>query len=482
MGKLIKCALIVICGCLTACSHDDTPEYPVLDMDETTLSSQVAGEGGNFTLSFTVNTSWRIEGPDNVTISPRTGSMGNNTVVITLPMNPSSTYYARYDFSIYTNDGDFISSFSIQQEPAPYIECEEDVITLEQCGNREAITVKASKEPTVSCESSWITTELEKTSDISGNTYCLRIEATENPDLEGRSTNVTLSVGSLKKEITVNQIGGVLLKHELLDASGNIVKDMDGSGYNYSIPPQGGSYTLNVHANTSWTVSKSDTWWSENFSYSQTAKNDNSATFLVSVSELNKNASADHATLIFSFSDGVKREIQFIQNTWGISIYVNKGESLSEQIDKVRPKLSEGYFIDYISINGGDIDTYAPSTVRSVSISNVDNIREGFCERCDNLTSLTMSNVKKIGARAFIGHNLNSISIPATVTYIGDRAFMKTIWYPYVTCYNPNPPTLGTWVFHDGIGDGVLKVPMGSAPKYKANSLWSKQFSSYEEF
>ncbi|WP_289744864.1 leucine-rich repeat protein, partial [uncultured Duncaniella sp.] len=122
---------------------------------------------------------------------------------------------------------------------------------------------------------------------------------------------------------------------------------------------------------------------------------------------------------------------------------------------------------------------------RSVSISNIENIREGFCERCDNLTSISLSNVKKIGARAFLEHKCSSLSIPSSVTYIGDRAFLRYgtgAWYPYVTSYNPTPPTLGSWVFHDGTGSGVLKVPMGSKPKYKANSSWSKQFDIFEEF
>lgn len=482
MHKLIKFMLLIIFAFFTACaSKEDEPEYPILDMDETFKSSYVNGNGGEISISFSVNTSWKIEGPENVTIHPQSGSKGNNTVKILFPANESIEYEASYTFYIYTSKGDYITEFCIRQEHAPYIECGEELL-LEQDGQREAMVIKANTEPTVSHEASWLTLELEKGSDKSDITYHLLAEATENPELEERKAEVVLSIGTLKKVITVTQKGGVLLKYELTDAAGNSSKDMDGSGYNYSIPPTGGSYTLKVTANCSWTAKKSDTWWDDNFTFSQVSKDENSAIFNIDIAQLSKDSSSKHADIIFMFTDGSEKEIKFIQNDWGISIYVNRGESLSREIEKVRDKLSNGYFIDYINVNGGDIDTYAPSTVRQISISNIDNIREGFCERCDNLTSLSLSNVKQIGARAFIGHNLSTISIPATVTYIGDRAFMKTRWYPHVTCYNPNPPTLGSWVFHDGTGDGNLRIPMGSKPKYKANSSWSKQFSEYEEF
>lgn len=482
MLKLIKFMLLGTFAFLTACSsQEDELEYPILDMDETSISSYVNGDGGELSISFSVNTSWRIEGPENVTIHPQSGLKGNNTVKIIFPANKSIKYAASYIFYIYTSEGDYITEFCIQQDPAPYIECEETLL-LEQDGQREAMVIKANTEPTVSHEATWLTLELEKTSDKSNTTYHLLTEATENPELEERKAEVILSIGNLKKVITITQKGGILLKHVLTDAAGNSLKDMDGLGYNYSIPPNGGTYTLKITANCSWTVKKSDTWWDENFSFSQVSKDENSAIFNINIAQLSKDSSSKHADIIFTFTDGSEKEIKFIQNDWGISIYVNRGESLSREIEKVRDKLNDGYFIDYIHVNGGDIDTYAPSTVRQISISNIDNIREGFCERCDNLTSLSLSNVKQIGARAFIGHNLSTISIPATVTYIGDRAFMKTLWYPHVTCYNPNPPTLGSWVFHDGTGSGNLRIPMGSKPKYKANSSWSKQFSEYEEF
>lgn len=482
MTKILNFTLCFIIICLTACSsHEDEPEYPMADIDETTISSYVNGEGEQISISFTANTPWIIEGPENVTITPKSGGKGSNTVLITVPMNESTKNYSSYKFIIYTSGGDYITDFSIYQEPAPFIECNER-LQLEQDGQRSSLTIKASVKPTVSYQAAWLTTELEKVSDTSDETYYFRAEATENAGLEERTTVVVLSVGNLKKEILISQKGGVLLKHELYDAAGNLLKDMDGSGYNYSISPVGGSFTLKVAANCPWTVEKSSKWWPENFNVNQISKDDNSATFNISIKELSKDATSTRAALVFSFKDNVEREIEFIQDDWGISIYVNQGESLKDKIEKVRDKLNEGFFIDYICINGGNIDTYAPSTVRQVSISNIDNIMEGFCERCDNLTSLSMSNVKKIGARAFIGHNLGSISIPATVTYIGDRAFLKTRWYPHVTCYNPKPPTLGTWVFHNGAGDGELRIPMGSKPAYKANSSWSKQFSSYTEF
>lgn len=245
----------------------------------------------------------------------------------------------------------------------------------------------------------------------------------------------------------------------------------------------GGSYTLKIKSNSKWTVEKSNKNWSESFNYSQISESEQSVTFSVDVAQLAKDSSRGTAVLIFRFPDDSIKEIKFVQDDWGITLYVSQGQSLSNEIKKVRDKLNEGFFIDEIYIDGGDIDDHAPYTVRLVSISNVDNIREGFCHNCNKLTSLTLENIKQIGMDAFREHNLSNISIPASVTYIGDRAFFKTEkWIPYVTCYNPNPPVLGSEVFVSGIGVGELRIPMGSKPKYKANSLWSKQFSDYKEY
>lgn len=481
MSKILKFTLCLILMFLTACtSHEDEPKFPMIEVDETTLSQHIDGDGEQLSLSFNIDRAWTIEGPKSVNIYPKSGSKGSNTVLITFPSNESTQAGIAHHFFIISTIGVNIKDFYIYQDPASFLECDEE-LHFDQTGGQKFLSCRSSTEAIISYDAPWLTINCARVSGIFEKTFTYRVEATENAKLEERSTVVELSIGNHKKEILITQKGGILFKQELYDNLGNLVKEDHGEG-NYSIPPLRGTYILKVAANTPWSVEKSGRGWSENFSLNQISEDDISGTFTIDVSEKSKDEYFNAADLIFTFKDGVRRNVHFLQRDWRIGISVYRGESLSDEIDKARDKLNEGYFIDVISIDGGNIDTYAPSTVRRVSISNVDNIREGFCERCSGLTSLSLSNVRQIGSRAFSGHNLREISIPATVTYIGDRAFFKRDWYARVTCYNPVPPTIGKDVFDEGVGCGVLRIPMGSKPSYQSIWNWSKYFDFYEEF
>ena len=475
MKKLIRISLFIILASLTACS----PDEPFVTMDED-LFLMVSGEGGTVSVSFYTNISWELNGPENVIISPRTGSKGNNTVEITIPMSEDKKYETTLEFGICNLEGMIIKKFVIFQDQGPYIECD-DKLMLEQNGQENNMTIHVSAQPEISTEASWLTVELEKASD-EYDSYYLKAVATENPEVEERNTKVILSVGNLKKEINIIQKGGILFKYELFDASENLVKDMEGARYNYSIPPLGGSYKLIIKSNCKWTVEKSNESWSESFNYSQISRDDKLVTFSVNVAQLAKDSFDKTAILVFRLSDGSQKEIKFVQSDWRVTISVKQGQSLSNEIEKVRDKLNEGFFIDVIDINGGNIDENAPNSVRRVYISNVDKIKDNFCSNCKNLTDISLDKVREIGKEAFMGVSLRKFYIPASVRYIGDRAFFKEgSWIPVVVCYNPNPPTLGSEVFLRNEGEGYLSVPKGSVRIYERDKEWRKQFSVISE-
>lgn len=492
MHNVIKFILFAIFVSITSCSTKENEfEWPFADIDDATFNSIVDSDGGQISVSFTVNTSWVIKGPKDVVISPDSGSEGNNTVVISLPMNESSKDYRTYYFDICTSNGDEITEFSLYQKPAPYINCEDELM-IEQDGHRKSMVIKSNEKPTVSSEASWIILSIEDPNQ-SDETYNLNVEATENSEIEERNAVVTVSIGKRQKKIMIRQKGGILLKYDLFDNQGKkLTKLTEWSGSrNYSILPTGGQYTLKVTANSPWTLEKLAAWWPKNFGLKLNSKDGNSAVYSIYVSELDKDAYSGSAVLIFRFKDDMKKKVRIDQDAWKLRIDVRKGEYLSSKINEVKEKLNEGYYIDEINFDGADLRfafadlrfEKVPKTIRKITISNVENIPENFCSDFTNLKELSLSNVKRIGACAFMESGLRDIEIPASVIYIGDRAFMKyRSWYPEVRCYSSNPPTIGKYVFHNGNGNGSLRIPMGSKPKYKADRSWSGQFSEFNEF
>lgn len=472
--------LITLCGCST----NDEPIIPEVSLPELTdqgfLPDIVSDEGAVVAITFDINTDWYIYSNDGIEVVPSSGSKGKNTVNISIPRNFDTEYNRRFDFTIFSSNNDFIESFSILQDKAPVLELK-DKVEISQDEATTNISVKANGKFTVDIPQeaqSWLSCEIIP-NDLKYSYYNIALTAKENSETTAREATLSIKLGSLEKMLTIVQKGGIILTSSLVDKS----TSQTWAGPTFSVSPRGGEFTLTLNANCSWKYKLGSS--SNNFIISVNKSNGYSKIFDISISELPKDANWKQNRIDVIFDNGETKQIVISQDDWGISLYVYKNNKLSSKIEEVRSKLSVGYFIDYICVDGGDIDTNAPSTVTSVSISNVEIIPEGFCANCNNLRSISLSNVNKIGARAFLEHKCTSISIPATVTYIGDRAFLRygtAAWYPYVTCYNPTPPTLGSWVFHDGTGSGVLKVPMGSKQKYKANSLWSKQFDIFEEF
>ena len=474
----LSLVVITLCGCST----NDEPIIPEVSLPELTdqgyLPDAVSDAGAIVSVTFDINTDWYIYSNDGIEVVPSSGGKGNNTVNIAIPQNFDTEYNRGFEFAIYSSSNNFVESFSILQDKAPLLNLKNNV-EIPQDESITDISVKANGEFTVVIPheaQSWLSCEVIP--DESKYSYFnIALSAQTNPEITDRKALLTVKLGSAEKELTVVQKGGIILTSSLVDKSTSQIWE----GTTFSVSPKGGEYILTINGNCLWDY-KLDTS-NDNFVISESKSNGNSKTFDIVISELPKDAIWKQNRLDVIFGNGDTKQIVINQDDWGITLYVYNNVKLSSKIEEARPKLSEGYFIDQVVINGGEMDCSVPSTTTSVQISNVEKIPERFCANCTDLHSISLSNVKKIGASAFINHKCSSITIPSSVTYIGDRAFLKTrAWYPFVTCYNPNPPTLGSHAFHDGAGDGELRIPMGSKPKYKGNSAWSNQFSSYVEF
>ena len=82
------------------------------------------------------------------------------------------------------------------------------------------------------------------------------------------------------------------------------------------------------------------------------------------------------------------------------------------------------------------------------------------------------------GIGSYVFHSnaaLTSITIPGSITYIGEAAFYDCSNLREVCCQADDVPSTGSWVFDNTpIASATLHVPAGSIDKYKAQSPWSR--------
>ena len=74
--------------------------------------------------------------------------------------------------------------------------------------------------------------------------------------------------------------------------------------------------------------------------------------------------------------------------------------------------------------------------------------------------------------------SLTSVTIPNSVTSIGNSTFYGCYNLTSVTCLANTPPSLGIYVFNSIPSNKVLYVPCGSVEVYSSNSSWASYFSS----
>ena len=88
--------------------------------------------------------------------------------------------------------------------------------------------------------------------------------------------------------------------------------------------------------------------------------------------------------------------------------------------------------------------------------------------------------VTSIARKAFYGSygNLETITIPNTITAIGDSAFGYCTMLHHIYCKALTPPTLGIKPFHDVIDTATLFVPEEALAAYQANTGYTSAFKN----
>lgn len=87
-------------------------------------------------------------------------------------------------------------------------------------------------------------------------------------------------------------------------------------------------------------------------------------------------------------------------------------------------------------------------------------------------------NLTKIVISCFEGARIKQVTIPDTVTEIGDMAFSYCDQLASITCLAATPPALGSGAFRSDTVGFTIKVPAASVAAYKAADGW-KDYASY---
>ena len=126
--------------------------------------------------------------------------------------------------------------------------------------------------------------------------------------------------------------------------------------------------------------------------------------------------------------------------------------------------------------NGAYISTLVvPPLVTVLPMMTFSNIQPAYNNETEEelpINIILPQNLTKIGISCFEGAWIKQITIPDTVTEIGDNAFSYCDQLASITCLPTTPPTLGSNVFFLDTRF-VIKVPAASVAAYKSATNWS---------
>ena len=129
----------------------------------------------------------------------------------------------------------------------------------------------------------------------------------------------------------------------------------------------------------------------------------------------------------------------------------------------------------------GERAFYFCSALTSVSMPEATTIGDGAFYDCKALTSVSMPEVTEIGYLAFCGcSSLRSIDIPASVTMIGEEAFVSCGGLTSVYCHWEQPLECDLRFEETVLANATLYVPDGCVDAYRAVKPWS-DFINIEE-
>lgn len=130
---------------------------------------------------------------------------------------------------------------------------------------------------------------------------------------------------------------------------------------------------------------------------------------------------------------------------------------------------------DYITTIGTTAFAYCSRIKGKVTIPPIEDIPVSMCLFCPSINEIEFkAGTSTIGNTAFYYNTaLTKITMPSTMTSIGQAAFNSCVSLSEIHIQATTPPTLGTNALQNITSNFIIYVPVGTGETYKAAAGWS---------
>ena len=283
MKKVLLIASVLLAACMVSCKKDPKVEDAVTIK---TADATVPVEGGVVSISINASVPWTAKSSaDWLTLSPTSGEAGDATIKASVLKNENLDDRTA---EVTVTAGTKSAKFTVTQSQKDAMEIDKVDYVVEADGGSVEIPVSANVEYTVTVPEAvdWI--HIVSTKGMVDSKITLTVDATKefvqgedgiNPESIVRSAKVTVSSGSISKEVTVGQKTFV----PYFDFDGEYSSIQYGG--RMTIPQQGGTFTISVVSNLQWRVHYDEEWPPEDTSWLDFKQEENGIVITVKPNE-----------------------------------------------------------------------------------------------------------------------------------------------------------------------------------------------------
>ena len=223
----------------SACNPDAQKVTPKVEVSQSEITSESAGE--TYELTVTSNVAWtaQIANKDSwVTVKPASGQAGETAVKVTVKKNNSDQ---PRETSVSFVGESSTATVAVKQFGKDVVTIDKTAYDATPAGGSDAVKVTANTDWTATSSADWVTVA-PATGAAGEATATVTVAA--NPTAQAREAKVTFNAGDAKAEYTISQEGlnVTLSKSSVSDAG------------------EGKTETVNVTANAAWTAVSSADW------------------------------------------------------------------------------------------------------------------------------------------------------------------------------------------------------------------------------
>lgn len=267
-------------------------------------------------ISYKSNVNWTASSSSEfITVSPMRGS-ANEETTITVTVDANTTAEDR-EGKIYFKPSFGPSDSIVVTQHKRMLETDKSSILFTKDGGEMNVEVTAESSWTASTSVSWV--RLSTTSGTGNGT--IKVTAEPNAKHEERNAVIYLVSGAVKKEVNVSQTAR--------EIQGEVTPSK------MSFADMGGTQTLNINTNTSWTASTSEDW------LSLSVNRGSSSEEIIVTASPNRHIDARTGTIVISFGE-ITRKVEVTQEGELIKIVCDEVLTNSNAKTVTMTLMSEG--------------------------------------------------------------------------------------------------------------------------------------------